>query len=291
MDSLRITLIVIGACFIALIYLWERFRRRRQHNRYARWGGLDDDGSETRVVSQPVTDSPEDDHSDYDDDIRAAVADIDSFTEMDDNPLPEESPQPDLHSDPDFDSDPEANVDPIPDIRSELEALEEIIASDDRQPAQFEIGDLDIRTDSRDDTGISPDTSHDPDRVIALNIIAHSGQSFSGSDLLYNFMQADLQYGEMNIFHKLADDGTSPIFSLANAVEPGVFDIADMENVSTPALLLFMTVPSRINSLQAFDSMLETATNLAEALHGKLCDDTRSALTQQGIEVIRSSLG
>jgi cell division protein ZipA len=279
MDSLRISLILLGAVLILAFYFWERFKRRRQDNRYERWGGVREEGTETRVVSPQHKSELHDD-----------IGDIESLSE---HPSSESQPDSDAYyaQEPDLESDPELDKDPIPDIRSELEALEEIISVDEVEPDQMEIGDLDVHTESRgEQEDILAEQPAEPERIIALHVLSPEGQRFDGSDLLHAFMEAGLQYGDMNIFHRMQEGSDIPVFSLANAVEPGTFDLAAMEECSTPALLLIMTLPHRMDALEVFDDMLDTARKLTNELNGRLCDDHRSVLTRQAIDDLRASL-
>jgi len=282
MDSLRISLILLGAGCILVFYLWERFKRNRQDDRYERWGGVNEEGTETHVVS------PQRNPDLHDDD----VADIDSIPEHYSSVEPQAEDEDFYTEAPDLDSDPELMVDPIPDIRSELEALEEIISIDDEEPDQIELGDLDIRTESRNEHIDVPQEAEaaEPERIIALHVMSQEGERFNGFDLLQAFTNTGLQYGEMDIFHRMQEGSDVPVFSLANAVEPGTFDPEAMEETNTPALLIIMTLPHRMDALEVFDDMLDTARKISEELNGRLCDDHRSVLTRQAIDDLRASL-
>ena len=279
MDSLRISLILVGALLIVAFYVWERLKRRRQDDRYERWGGVREEGTETHIVSSHQK-------SDLHDDID----DIESLSE---SPLSEPLADNDSYymEEPDLESDPELHKDPIPDIRSELEALEELISADDSEPDQMQIGDLDVSTEPhQEQKEIPAEQANKPEGIIALHVMSQEGERFNGSDLLQAFMQAGLQYGDMNIFHRMQEGSDTPMFSLANAVEPGTFDLAAMEETSTPALIIIMTLPHRMDALEVFDDMLDTARKLTEELNGRLCDDHRSVLTRQAIDDLRASL-
>ncbi|MFP3874670.1 MAG: cell division protein ZipA [Thiohalophilus sp.] len=119
--------------------------------------------------------------------------------------------------------------------------------------------------------------------VIVLNVMAKSGHYFPGDDVLAALRANDLQHGEMMIFHRYPDgtDTARPIFSLANTVEPGTFDLNTMEELQTPGLSLFMQLPGPMDSREAFELMLKTGRNLAEQLDGDLCDERRNVLTLQ----------
>jgi len=308
MDSLRTILLILGAVFIALIYAWERVKRSKEDTRYARWGGVGEDDAEPHTIGRNSgdleTDSTLQDYTyDIDESDESLVEDdtaaIDFSNEImpDDEddwqskveaslteeitPATSEVPE-DEGTHLDLDSDPELNADPIDDITTELEALEEIISSD-QDLSQVEMGDMDMPE-------IEPQsTIHQPERIIAVHVLAREGATFSGPDILSSLMHLGMQYGDMNVFHCLGVNNKS-IFSLVNAVEPGTFNLAEMDELTTPALLLMMSLPNPVAPLEAFDGMLETARALSASLDGRLCDDRRSVLTKQAIDELRSEL-
>ncbi|MDR9435451.1 MAG: cell division protein ZipA C-terminal FtsZ-binding domain-containing protein, partial [Thiohalophilus sp.] len=81
-----------------------------------------------------------------------------------------------------------------------------------------------------------------------------------------------------------------PVFSLANTVEPGTFDLNAIEQLQTPGLSLFMQLPAPIDSREAFELMLKTGRNLAEQLGGDLCDERRNVLTLQTIGHLKEQI-
>ena len=64
--------------------------------------------------------------------------------------------------------------------------------------------------------------------------------------------------------------------SLANAVEPGFFNLNAMGTFNSPGLVLFMRFDEETEDLMdRFYFMLETAKQLADDLGGEVLDDTR----------------
>ncbi len=126
----------------------------------------------------------------------------------------------------------------------------------------------------------------EPDEVLIMNVMAKSGQRFAGGDLLQALMDEGMKFGDMNIFHRHRDnDGDAPIvYSLANMVVPGTFNLAAMEDFETPGVSLFLGLPVEAESLVAYDDMATTAQRLAQRLGGELKDENRSVMTAQTIE-------
>ncbi len=128
--------------------------------------------------------------------------------------------------------------------------------------------------------------------VIVINVHALTHQGFPGRELKRLLEACGLDHGHMSIFHRHEeDDLLSPIqFSVANAIEPGYFDPEILDDISTPGVSFFMTLPGPKDYMKAFDYMLETAQCFARNLKGELKDENLSVLTPQTIEHYRQKI-
>ena len=127
-----------------------------------------------------------------------------------------------------------------------------------------------------------------PEKFVVINVLALD-EPFPGQHLLEILVDADMSFGDMDIFHKLLPDG-EPAFSLASAVVPGTFDPATMETFSTPGVTLFMRVHELAEPVKVLDDMLAVAESIAVELGGEICDESRSVMTPQTIEHCRQSI-
>lgn len=129
----------------------------------------------------------------------------------------------------------------------------------------------------------------DPEEVIIINVMAPAGARFQGEDLLQILLAKGMRFGTMNIFHRHSEsDGSGEIlFSMANMVVPGTFDLDAMSSFETPGVSFFLTLPINGDSLNAFEAMVETTQALCDSLGGELKDENRSVMTQQTIEHCR----
>lgn len=167
-------------------------------------------------------------------------------------------------------------VEPTMDLRSEAAPRVGAEAKPEKKPAKAKA--------SRNETVSSDDSEYS--ELIVLNVMTQPDQPFKGSDLLQILLACDVRYGKMNIFHRYENaDGTGPVqFSIANLVEPGTFDLDEIDDFTTPGLLFFMNLPGPKNSVKAFDAMLETARCVVKNLGGELKDQTQSVATKQTLE-------
>ncbi len=142
-----------------------------------------------------------------------------------------------------------------------------------------------------------PKTAHPvpplEDKIVVVYIMAPPGGRFTGNDVQAAAAAAGLSHGNMSIFHRLSVPGnphSDAVFSLANSVEPGTFDLDTLDDFSTPGLTLFMQLPGPMNGITALDSMLAAAHIIATALHGELRDQSRSVISKQTIEHMHSEI-
>jgi cell division protein ZipA len=131
----------------------------------------------------------------------------------------------------------------------------------------------------------------DPE-VFMLNVVARSRDGFRGEDILHILLACDLRFGDMNFFHRHEfEAGRGAIqFSVANMMQPGIFDIDNMADFNTPGLVFFLTLPGPEDMMKAFDYMLETAQAVARNLEGDVLDESRSVLTKQTLEHCRQQI-
>jgi cell division protein ZipA len=137
-----------------------------------------------------------------------------------------------------------------------------------------------------------PRVAEDPHRVVALNVMAGAEHSFAGRAVRDALENSGFEYGEWQIFHYYSPlrGDAPPLFSLANMVKPGSFDLEHMDAMSTAGLSLFMVPAGEEDDIVTFDTMLAKTRQLAEALGGEVRDARRSVLTRQAIGQIREQL-
>jgi len=134
--------------------------------------------------------------------------------------------------------------------------------------------------------------SDDFEKIVTLYIAARAGEKLRGPDIVVAAEKAGLVYGHMNVFHRLVEGHPErgPVFSVANIMKPGSFDMATIQSLETPAIAFFLTLPAPIPALDAWETMLPTAERMAELLNGVLLDESRNALGRQRIAHLRDEL-
>lgn len=130
------------------------------------------------------------------------------------------------------------------------------------------------------------------DRIVTLFVAAPDGQAFGGGDIAVAAEKAGLRFGAMHIFHRLVEGRpeAGPIFSMANMVKPGYFDMGRINELATPGVTFFATLPGPLSALDAWEAMLPAAQRIAELLGGELLDEDRNTLGRQRISGLREEL-
>lgn len=142
------------------------------------------------------------------------------------------------------------------------------------------------------DAGVETATApaHEPE-VIVLYVTASEGAGFNGGKIRDVLYAAGMTHGDMQIFHHYGlgqSVSKTSIFSLANMMEPGTFDLDHIDDLQTSGVVLFMQLPTPIDPAIAFEHMLSTAQRLGEVLQGRVRDQKRQALTSKTVEEIRA---
>lgn len=119
---------------------------------------------------------------------------------------------------------------------------------------------------------------------VTLYIYAPQNESFRGDFVVHYLEEVGLRFGEHQIFHRHQhiDDSLSPIiFSAANLMNPGTFDLHNIGNFSTAGLVLFMQLPTVGSDIANMKLLTTTAEHLATSLGGFLYDDAQQPFDEQ----------
>jgi cell division protein ZipA len=171
------------------------------------------------------------------------------------------------------------------------------LVAEAREPDLFADADDDFAADNNRNSAASSSNNTvkelpPAEEVLVISVISRDEGGFKGPALLQNILESGLRFGEMDIFHRhesMAGHG-EVLFSMANAVKPGIFDLDDIDHFSTRAVSFFLGLPGPRHPKQAFDVMVAAARKLAHELNGELKDDQRSVLTAQTIEHYRQRI-
>lgn len=175
------------------------------------------------------------------------------------------------------------------DSRQEPTLGEQLADSWGQAPAQQE--ELELHgSPSQSDLGKR--VSEQFDRIVSLYVAAKAGNKLRGQDIVVAAEKAGLTFGHMDVFHRLVDGKPElgPIFSVANIIKPGSFEMARIAEIETPAIAFFLTLPAPVPALDAWETMEPAAQRMADLLDGVVLDEERNALGRQRIQHIRDEL-
>lgn len=171
-------------------------------------------------------------------------------------------------------------------------------AADSGLPSEDEVSqsELELSADAGNaatgNSHIGRRASEEFDKIVTLYLAARAGEKLHGADIVVAAEKTGLVYGHMGVFHRLVENHPErgPVFSVANIMKPGSFDMADIQSLQTPAIAFFLTLPAPVPALDAWETMLPTAERMAELLDGLVLDEQRNTLGRQRIAHIRDEL-
>ena len=149
------------------------------------------------------------------------------------------------------------------------------------------------KADAPQDSRCEPAIAESLQMTVALTVVAVpvGRSSFKGGDVQAAALDLNFQLSASGLFERCADNGEGkPIFSLAHLRKPGVFDPPTLDTLTTPGLLLFMSLPGPMEEMKALDLLVVTADQLAQRLGGMICDERRNRLTNQGLLHLRNEV-
>lgn len=172
-----------------------------------------------------------------------------------------------------------------PALRAELDGLSSAIAESRGAPEAPELA-------LRQRPGVGARGALPVERIVTLHVAARPGGIIAGSELVVALEKAGLEFGDQDIFHRMDDarPDAGPVYSVANMVKPGSFDMRALGGLRTPGLTFFMTLPGPLPALDAWETMLPAAQRCAELLDAEVLDEHRNALGRQTVQHIRDEL-
>ena len=129
-----------------------------------------------------------------------------------------------------------------------------------------------------------------PDKIVSLFLLARDHHVINGAELLQATVSTGMEFGDMNIFHRVHESTERPLFSLANAAKPGHFERDEWNTFETSGVVLFLTLPGPERALDTWDAMLATARRMGEILQADLLDQEHSPFTRQREAQIREEM-
>ncbi len=265
-DTLRLILLAVGIVIIAVVYITgKRDQRRREEHKPTR--------SLRKVENMPMTVTDTEPHA-----AEPKLPNVNAWIAERRKPPVRE---PILRT-----------VTPV--RKADTEAVPPVRKADVETVTPMRKADAEALPDTNDHAraAVNKPVAQGVQRLVVLHITAREESVFSGADILRAVERTGLSFGKMNIFHRYlgAEALDIPLFSLANAVEPGDFSLSALDETNTPGLTLFMHLPGPLPADAAIDMMLETARHLAEQLDGDVRNQERKILTDLLAQRLRGNI-
>lgn len=257
-DLLRLLLVVVGVLLVLGIYLWDRYKRAAPPLR------------NRRIAPRPSRSDDLADEVEFDGTANSYRRGVDSAWAdgVDDTSID--------RRDSTLDPDPQDIGDWSGSVRCD--------------EAQLSIG---MRFDAHDDgdyLNADPALQGDVERKLIVIHLAARGGVITGPAIEQACAAAQLDLGEMSIFHRHDPETGRVLFSLASMVEPGAFPKDAMKDFKTPGLSLFTQLPGARDGLEVYADMLATATQIAGLLNAEIQDERHNKLTRQMQDHMRESI-
>ena len=118
--------------------------------------------------------------------------------------------------------------------------------------------------------------------LIILNLVSMDKSNFDMNQVLTLLKNLDAKY--VDGFFSYRDLSGSEVYRIASAINPGILN----SNTQTYVLLMALDLYQVTDPVKAFQTMLDSASNISEKLHASICDSARAPLSKQMIEHFKS---
>jgi len=151
-------------------------------------------------------------------------------------------------------------------------------------------------TPEADSTAAETDAASDlsgqsPQKIVTLRLVARNQGAFRGDELILSLRGIGMRSGKFGIYHRCdGNDESRIIFSAASLVEPGSFDLENIQEQEIPGISLFIVLPGPVDGAEGFDMMMAAARTLAHALDAELLDESGSTLSIQRERYMREEI-
>jgi hypothetical protein len=125
-------------------------------------------------------------------------------------------------------------------------------------------------------------------RIVSLRVAPRPPNRFGGRTLRQAFNACGLEYGGLDIFH-LVDDQGSVFASAANLMRPGTFNLETMDGQFFHGVHLFCVLPGPLPAGRAVDELVALARDLAQRLAGMVLDEVGQPLHEERAAELRAA--
>ena len=130
-----------------------------------------------------------------------------------------------------------------------------------------------------------------PKKVITLRFVPRNGGGINAEQAVLALRAAGLEHGRYGIFHfPMEADRQQAEFSVASLIEPGSFDLSNLEEQTLPGMSFFMVLPGGGDPIGRFDRMVGVARKLKRFLDAELFDDQGSSWSIQRERYVREEI-
>lgn len=151
-----------------------------------------------------------------------------------------------------------------------------------------------LPSDSNPNISVAEEESGDTaikQKIVTLRLVASDKSAFQGEELVVHLRSIGMLYGKFGIYHYYeTPTEDAAIFSVANLVEPGTFDLPNIKEQQIPGISIFIILPGPMDGVKAFDLMISKVKNLCQALNAELLDESGSTLSIQRERYLREEI-
>lgn len=162
------------------------------------------------------------------------------------------------------------------------ETASDALPDNDQLPAQDE-----ARVSGAEAEPATPDL----DDVVIIQVRPARSERFVGVNLHTACLRAGLRRTEQQIYERIPmNQSSQALFSLVNAVEPGIFS-EDAKSIDANGFFLFTQLSKQTDPVFAVNELISGARSIAREIGGDIYDEANVAISKEWIDLARAKAG
>lgn len=152
--------------------------------------------------------------------------------------------------------------------------------SPDHPKPSFGIPDEDATKSPVSNTGKEPE--------VFILLVMGTGSQFPMKDVVQSLLGVGLTLSEQQIYVR-NDNMGNKVIKVANILEPGTFPVDQLENYSTPGVVMILELPTSVHAPKAMNDLIMMARKVSQRLNGRLYNKERQLIGESYIQSMRDT--
>ena len=151
-------------------------------------------------------------------------------------------------------------------------------------PVQEAVASTENKAEAQQNTTLAEKTESESFVIVVMS----TGSEFSMKSVQHALLGVGLQYSADQLYVKTDSKG-KVIIRVANLLEPGTFPTENLEQFTTPGVVLILQLPTSVRAPAAMHDLIIMSRKISQRLNGRLYNANRQLLKESDLQAMRDA--